>query len=548
MRRDEERDRNSGIETDGEESPNRLLGAGMVAAGLVLMGIGAVLFPAVVGAILGSPLSPGETWQLHFMRWGMGWVGLTMAVWGGYECWSRRLGPPLLISWITLFPAVAPFVFLGYGWDPDAWSVAYSAERIRATGEYWMSRPPGFPLFELFAAGVVPRFGWPGLFATQVVAGLAATAAWRLLPPEIPESSRRLVAVGMLAQPLFLSASTTGMDYVWQTAFVSGSAVLLIRGLAGGSSSPLPFLFSGVMLGVAAGFRLSSLVLLPVWILMGLLFPGPGRGLVVVLGLLGSCLVTTLVVEAPVWWGYGISAFRFYPDDPAPGVIAYRMFRWLFSPPVLVLLGVSLVCAPLAWNRMVRTGRISLAMAVLSLVVLLGTFAILPREPGYLTVLVPFLSLLIGWTVPRVVALPLLAVVVLWGFMNVPGLAPVEGGGFRLTLKPLPGALVEDGAERWGMLQRSQRILNITPTRPTVVIVGFDWAMIAAFRPRWVVENGVLRNPDRPVEFHDWVPPDVFSQMKREGRKFLVVGNAGRFTRAKYGYDPFAEGAAAWKD
>ena len=49
-------------------------------------------------------------------------------------------------------------------------------------------------------------------------------------------------------------------------------------------------------------------------------------------------------------------------------------------------------------------------------------------------------------------------------------------------------------------------------------------------------------------QYKDSEQKGIFTSLlfSAEGYRFLVVGNAGRFTRAKYGYHPLEEGAILW--
>ena len=45
-----------------------------------------------------------------------------------------------------------PFLFSGYGLDPDSWEVAITAKHISETGVYEVSRFPGYPVHEFICS------------------------------------------------------------------------------------------------------------------------------------------------------------------------------------------------------------------------------------------------------------------------------------------------------------------------------------------------------------------------------------------------------------
>ncbi|MCG3199442.1 MAG: hypothetical protein GHCLOJNM_03957 [bacterium] len=542
----------STFEADEDHSPVSTFGAGFLTflLGLGFLGISALAFQGVAETLLGHALEPGEAFQLLLIRWGLLWFGVCFLSWGLYELVSGKPGPRVLVSLIAVLPVLAPFGFLGYGWDPDAWSVAFTGQRIADTGRYWMSRPPGFPLFEQLASILVPWGGWAFLFAANLCAGVAACGVWMFLPESIPGFKRRRIAVGVLLQPLFLLACGTGLDYIWQTLLISASAVLLVRFL---DDSVVPTLWwvvaAGACVGFAAGFRLSSLAVLPIWVaLVVAIGDAEGRRAGPAMLLLVGAAIPFLLAEAPVLANYGTSSFRFYPDHPDTRVVMYRLVRLVFNPPTLFLLILCVFKLPGRWSDL-RDGERVLLLAGTGVISVFGIlFAILPREPGYLTPVIPFLMAFPAFLVPRIAIAACFPAIALWGLVSVPVIPSHPAQAVRMDLRPVAGPLVEELHQRFVQMRRAQRLLMEIAAKKTILIVGFDWATLACLRPDWVVENGVLRNPDAPVEFHDWIAPAEFDRLKNEDARFLVVGNAARFTREKYGYDPLDKGAKPWKE
>ena len=332
------------------------IGALLLVEGGSMVALSLLLFPKVVSSLFGFDLDPGERLQLHLTQWGIGWSGLAVLGWGFYEFFLRRQGPPVLFSILLLIPILLPFGFLGYGSDPDAWSVARVAHRMSREGGYLMSHPPGYPLYEGLARVIVPRADWPGMFVANLGAGIVGCLVWLALPSSIPAGKKRLIALLSFCHPLSLLACGTGMDYIWQTAFVALSVVLATQAVeAEGSKSTGFFLAGALSLGLAAGFRITSLALLPAFLLAPLLRPERiGNRLFQCLLFLGVTLAAALVCEIPVFWKYGLGAIRIEPDHPQSLVILYRLLRFVFPPPLLVLLAGGLVALPFALRRRAR--------------------------------------------------------------------------------------------------------------------------------------------------------------------------------------------------
>lgn len=515
---------------------------------LLLLGA-VILFPPATESLLQRKFDSIERFQMHLMQLGLVCSALLVLGWSFYEFVFRRSGPLFLLSSVVLFPVLAPFLFLGYGSDHDAWSVAFTALRIRETGEYMMSRPPGFPLFEGLASLLVPGGGWPLLLLVNALAGFLGAMVWLALPSGIPVEKRRLISVGILVQPLFLLGCGVGLDYIWQMTLVGAAVVFLLRGIHGDPSSALKWtVASGVALGLASGFRITSIVGLPVLAAAALLGRGSWMSAITrTVCFVLSAVVISLICELPVLLNFGAGALRVHPDHPHPVIVAYRLIRYVFHPPAILLLAVALVCLFWRWKGLARPERLLLGIAAGFLAVFLPGFLALPREPGYLTLLVPFFAVIWALLVPRgclCIGLPAIAV---WCFLSVHAVKPTPGPTPELSLRPSAGPVVEEAAQRFRNLRRAQRVLMAAPKKKTAVIVGFDWTMLATFRPDWVEgDDPFLVSPSDPVEFYDWIDPKRFQEMKSEGYRFLVVGDAARFTKIKYGYDLFAEGATEW--
>jgi hypothetical protein len=502
-----------------------------------------LLFPSVVTVLFGIGLGPRSRFELHLMQWGIGWSGLLALGWGVQEFFVRKPGPHVLLSLLLLIPALLPFGFFGFGSDPDAWSVAHGAYRMNQEGGYLMSRPPGFPLFEGLARIVVPSAGWPGLFIANLSAGIAGCLVWLALPSSLPEGKKRLIAILTFVHPLYLLACGTGLETVWQSLFVTVALVLLIRGLETREPwATASLCASGLALGLASGFRITSLALVPVFVLVPLISPLGSRSKTrSLLLLLGATLATALVCEAPVLLKYGLGAIRF-PSDGSDPFGLFHLIRFALPPPLLLLLSGALVALPFTWRFLKDSERALVTLAVAALAVLAPTFFL--AESGSLTVLASFLAILCGLAAPRGLHAVCLPTLLLWGFLSIPVLSPQPG----LRWKPEAGPLVEEWGKRFESMREAQQMLSISPKKPTVALVGPDWTRLAALRPNWKIgASGTLSNPDFPIEFIEGIDLETFQEMRASGKSILVIGSGNRFTQKKFGYGPLAEGAKEWE-
>jgi len=521
----------------------------LLVEGALVLTLSLFLVPQVVEVFRKTPLEPLGRFQVHVTQFGVFAVGLLASSWGFYELVTRRRGPLILLSLALFCPVVFTFYFVGYGSDPDAWSLAHAAQQMHPNGGYRVNGHPGPPLYQLVARLVVPRWSWPGLLLVNTLAGFGGALVWLGLPSEIPAEKRRLVVLGILVQPLFLLGCGTGLEFIWQMAFLGTAAVLLVRGLAPSRSGEWGWiLVSGVATGLACGFSPTSLAALPVLLAAVLFGRGTWRwktvGVLLYAAIAGG---VALLCQLPVLLACGAHALKAQSEAaPDPLIAIGQILRFVIPPPAVVLAAIALLHLVTKGRSLSQSERPIVGVSLGLVLVFLTSFFLVPSKAACLTLLVPFFAALWGMLVPRVwhcLCLPALAV---WCFLSLPLAKAAPEGGWKIDLNPSPGPLVEESIQRFRMMQRAQQILMAMPKKKTAVVVGDDWPVLATLRPLWVIDDLRLENPEAPVEFYDWIDPERFSRMKEEGYQFLVVGGADRLTKAKFGYDLFEQGAREW--
>lgn len=146
---------------------------------------------------------------------------------------------------------LTPLLFTGPGTDLDVGAVIESGRAI-LHGGYEPSRAPGAPVHEA-AVGVLERAGGVALAnaGSLVMAVLLATALVTLLRRErVPRPA--LAAAVVVANPWFLIAATSTVDFVWAAALCLWGVVAL---------RTRRWVAAGVLFGLAIGCRMSTALL-----------------------------------------------------------------------------------------------------------------------------------------------------------------------------------------------------------------------------------------------------------------------------------------------
>jgi hypothetical protein len=158
-----------------------------------------------------------------------------------------------LAAGIAVAVAATPMTLLGPGTDLDVGAVIGAGRTIVRDGDYMPSRAPGAPVHEA-AVGVLEWVG--GTVGTNLGSLGAAIALVTVLVVLLRrEGVRRsgLAVAVVVANPWFIVAATSTVDFLWALALWCGAALLLrSRPTWGGA------LGAGVLAGLAVGCRSST--------------------------------------------------------------------------------------------------------------------------------------------------------------------------------------------------------------------------------------------------------------------------------------------------
>jgi len=151
--------------------------------------------------------------------------------------------------------ALVPLAFLGPGTDLDVGAVLRSGRGI-VEGTYAPSRNPGAPVHEAAVGALQWLAGTVGPNLGSLVAAAALTVVLALLLRREGVGRAGLAVAVVVANPWFLVAATSTVDFLWALALWAGAALVLrARAGLGGAAG------AGVLGGLAVGCRASTAVL-----------------------------------------------------------------------------------------------------------------------------------------------------------------------------------------------------------------------------------------------------------------------------------------------
>jgi hypothetical protein len=385
----------------------------------------------------------------------------------------------LAIMFMLVLVSRLPFLDAGYGVNTDAWRMAKAAREIATTGEYSISRFPGYPVQEI----VCSWFWRGGPFALNALSTLFSAIAVTAFAAIIRKFNRRdwlLSALALAATPIFFISSVTAKDYVWALAFVLLAFLSALQKQA---------VVAGMFLGLATGCRITSLsMLLPVALVLWSRNHRRDRTISVTKFVTGA-IVTATIAFSPAWLRYGTAFWLFYEHArPDWLTILSRGTIEIWGTLGLsgIVLAVGLGCS--RWSRGARRSEELARQAityqnswitvgvVLWIMISVALYLRLPDQAGYLLPVVPAVLLLMQQFVSRRVFQIACACLIVSPFVDV---SRNGIGG---------GAIFADQAERVRTLQQVQQFLGYAETLPghNTIVVGAWEPIIAVVAPHIV--------------------------------------------------------------
>jgi hypothetical protein len=446
-----------------------------------------------------------------------------------------------------------PWVDHGYGTDPDAWRVALSATYLRDHGDYSPSRLPGYPLHEFVTWVTVPH-GWVWSNLSTVAISLAGVLVFALLVRKLDLPHRGVLILAFAFAPLLWINSTTTMDYMWALTFLMGSYLALLYGA--------PTL-AGASLGLAAGFRLTSLAMMPVfWLLIR-----RTRQQNQIRPLTVTAIAVALGAYTPVLMKYGLNFFNFY-DQKVP---LAEFIRHLGKDGLGVIGALAVVVAVLfSLPRLRSLPRDVLHdPQVMTWVAAIGIFFAsymrLPHEIAYLIPLFPFGFFLMARYMSRGVLVACLAVIVLAGFVDIT--TPGEDTGIHASTFTSArfgqGMLLSDLDTLRNQTAFANEVRQLTITnkdihQPAVVAIGFIYPELVMLHEKELTigtverdlsaisqlsDKGLATDRQHNIEYVWLLDYNTFQEFTNQGKTIYVTPDAERSTYTVYGYRPTYFGA-----
>ncbi|MBK5285109.1 MAG: hypothetical protein JJE25_06870 [Bacteroidia bacterium] len=301
----------------------------------------------------------------------------------------------LIFAFVILLTRI-PFIFSGFGTDEDSWGIALTAININQLHQYEVSRFPGFPVHEIISALFISG----GAVVLNLLTAIMSALAVLFFVCFLQEKHFRypyLAGFVFAFTPVVFIHSTDTIDYMWATAFIMLSFWMMEKN---------KLIFSALMLGLATGCRITSLVMLmPFCVLLIENDKSTRKIFLKITKYIVVTLAASVFFYLPVIVTYGTAFFTFYDLSGYPTIpkVLYKFLLgvWGMSGCIALAYGVAMLLfsSPLKARRYLFPKTVNEKHVIAWLVAVdltIIVFLRLPYEAGYLIPIIPFTILVFG--------------------------------------------------------------------------------------------------------------------------------------------------------
>jgi hypothetical protein len=296
----------------------------------------------------------------------------------------------LLIFGVVIVLTRIPFLFDGFGSEEDAWGLIVTARNIYSTGLYEVSRLPGHPIHELFLALIHKLPPWFINLLTAFTSTLGVVFFVKILKHYNIENAL-WAGIALAFTPVFFINSTNVMDYTWASTLIILSTYYTIK------KQPT---LSGILLGIAVGFRITSGAMLLPLVLLNYSSSNRSFSKNRNLKLVVSTILISFLSFLPPLLTYGISFFTFYEYFPYPPLLKniYKATIGVWGLPGTLGIVTCLVLLIFSVGNKMGTSQIKkdklIWFSIISITLYVIAFFRIPQKSAFIIPILPWLYLL----------------------------------------------------------------------------------------------------------------------------------------------------------
>jgi hypothetical protein len=453
----------------------------------------------------------------------------------------RQAPRTLVLILVLVCISRIPLLPLGFGSDGDAWRAARAGYVLWTTGQYEVSRFPGFPLHEIVLAPVVatrsPLLS-NGLTLLVTIGMLLVWARLVTLHGRFP----LLLTIALFFSPMVWSNSASSTDHIWSLACILVTLQLTLM---------RRFLAAGVLLGLAAGFRPAGIIAVIPIVVLVLYTSGSWRQVITVV----SCsAVTAVLAFTPVIATYGIrgwlAAMKMQlaavglPFTDQILLFAYRSVYAVGLVPAIVLVLLFVYNRHALHAAFARRDAFVIA-SLAGIVAFALLFMAFPYDRAYLMPALPFLFLLSDRIATKRWMVALTVAIISYAFINIDVIQHHDTRGTP-GMNIRPGIVIQDWLDRKELLAERESLPRQVFPQNSIVMTGMEDSFTflnPSLEPDRILPGIALRETVSRSRAHPdlfFVPllhADELSRLQEEGYTIFCRGEVRAYIESIARYD-----------
>ncbi len=303
-----------------------------------------------------------------------------------------------------------PLLFNGFGADGDAWRIARTSLDLWNNGAYRISRIPGFPLYEFLNAPIIGMFGSLGANIATLAVFIVSIFLFKKIIERwnIPHQNIALILYALL--PILWKNSALTMDYAWGLCGILASLLCITN---------RKFVLAGVLLGLAAGARLTHLVFIfPFFFL----FDKAERRFFVLFAL--SAFIGAIICYVPILFSQNFFPLLSDYNHEVRGATLIRRigfigYRFIYSFGLLgfVYCGYIIIRAKKKITALKQENFFT--VSAVSIITTVFIFCLLPDEREYLIPMMPFVIIALAMLATKTEFIIASALLISYSFISI---------------------------------------------------------------------------------------------------------------------------------
>ncbi|MBI5375537.1 MAG: DUF2029 domain-containing protein [Candidatus Schekmanbacteria bacterium] len=404
-----------------------------------------------------------------------------------------------------------PFLNMGFGSDIDSWVYADTGFAIFKTGKYFASRGIGFPIYEFLLAllqkinETIGISDWLFTNGLSMITSIACLILFYKILTKWEVEHRELLLIAFTFMPVVWKNSINTMDYMLSLMFILFSQYLILQG---------KFPLSAIALGLAVGSRpTNGVMLLPLLYLIWKENKKEIPRFIIVF------FITSFLFFIPFLYSYKLFSPEEYKNYMYPpstftmnlSKIGYRIFYEFIGIDAAIFL---LILIPFSKEKLkvyfeaAKEKNKVVVFSTITILVFLALFIKYPFQPEYLIPLLPSAFILSGIFFKKRNLIILSLLVILNGFLIIPGVDFIFNSNGEVSIKPVPvskGTLITDIEKRNNILEFRKLLPNLDFKEHSIVIWHEYQPVYVYFNRNEIFETGTYFNSKRHLICLDYV-------------------------------------------